>query len=163
MTCCAAFWMNSWRNRLLGYTTLVLRLALGAVFLYAAWPKITQSWVLFAMDIDAYQVLPHWAVVFVARTLPWAELLLGFWLISGKWLRLSALGASLLLGSFFVLVVRAYLKGMQINCGCFGSGDVISPRTLLRDGTLLAAAVILAVAAFRDSRRTSARQAGQTA
>ena len=82
--------MNSSRSKILGYAALVLRLALGAVFLYAAWPKLTQSWTLFAMDIDAYQVLPQWAVVLVARTLPWAELLLGLWLISGKWLRLSS-------------------------------------------------------------------------
>jgi uncharacterized membrane protein YphA (DoxX/SURF4 family) len=153
--------MNSSRNRVLNYTAIALRLALGVVFLYAAWPKLTQSWLLFAMDIDAYQVLPHWAVVFAARTLPWGELLLGLWLISGKWLRLSALGASLLLGSFFALLVRAYLKGMQINCGCFGSGDIISPRTLLRDGALLAAAAILAALAFRRSGPVSAGEAGQ--
>jgi len=143
--------MNYSRSKILGYTALILRLVLGAVFLYAAWPKLTQSWALFAMDIDAYQLLPQWAVVLVARTLPWAELLLGLWLISGKWLRISSLGASLLLGSFFVLLVRAYLKGMQINCGCFGSGDVISPRTLLRDGGLLAASLILVAVAFRGA------------
>jgi uncharacterized membrane protein YphA (DoxX/SURF4 family) len=149
------------RNRPIGHITLVLRIVLGAVFLYAAWPKLTQPWMLFAMDIDAYQLLPPWGVIFVARTLPWAELVLGLWLISGRWLRLSALGSSLLLGSFFVLLVRAYLKGMQINCGCFGSGDIISPRTLLRDGALLAAAATLAVAAFR--RPASAGHTGETA
>ena len=60
----------------------------------------------------------------------------------------------MLLGSFFVLLVRAYLKGMQIDCGCFGSGDVISPRTLLRDGGLLAASLILvAVASVAPPQR----------
>ncbi|MFB3778274.1 MAG: MauE/DoxX family redox-associated membrane protein [Bryobacteraceae bacterium] len=143
--------MNFSRNRIPDYAAIALRLALGVVFLYAAWPKLTQSWLLFAMDIDAYQVLPHWGVVFVARTLPWGELLLGLWLISGKWLRMPALGASLLLSSFFVLLVRAYLKDMQINCGCFGSGDIISLRTLLRDGALLAASLVLVALAFRGA------------
>jgi hypothetical protein len=38
-------------------------------------------------------------------------------------------------------MVRAYILGMQIECGCFGPGDMISGVTLLRDGALLAAAV----------------------
>ncbi len=153
--------MDSSRNRAIGHLTLILRIALGLVFLYAAWPKLTQPWVLFAMDIDAYQILPHWGVILVARTLPWGELVLGLWLISGRWLRLAALASSLLLGSFFVLLIRAYLKGMQINCGCFGTGDIISPRTLLRDGALLTAAAILAIAAFR--RPPSKGHTGRTA
>ena len=42
---------------------------------------------LFAMTVDAYGMLPQWAVILVARTLPWAELLLGLLLIAGKWMR----------------------------------------------------------------------------
>jgi len=123
--------------------------ALGVVFVYAAWTKLRESWVLFAFQIDAYQLLPQWAVMAVARGLPWAELLLGVLLIVGKWLRVSASLVSLILISFLAVMARAYLKGMQIDCGCFGSGDVISPYTLLRDGGLLASSLVLTWLAFR--------------
>ena len=57
--------------------TLARRLLLGAVFIYAAYTKLRQSWLLFALSIDSYQMLPEWAVLAVARTLPWFELALG--------------------------------------------------------------------------------------
>jgi cobalt-zinc-cadmium efflux system protein len=131
------------------YSRLLLGIALGCVFVYAAWLKLKEPWQLFAMAVDAYGLLPQWAVIVVARTLPWAELLLGLLLISGVWLRVSASAASLLLLGFVTMMVRAYLKGMQIDCGCFASGDTISLRTLARDGGLLAGALALTVLAWR--------------
>jgi len=132
---------------------LALRIALGAVLVYAAWTKLREPWELFAMSIDAYKVLPYWAVVAEARTLPWAEMLIGLALMAGRWLRLSAAAASLLLLVFFGLMVRAYAKGMQIDCGCFGGGDAISPRTLVRDGGLLAGYLLLTWMSFRSRRK----------
>jgi uncharacterized membrane protein YphA (DoxX/SURF4 family) len=129
--------------------------ALGIVFVYAAWTKLRESWVLFAFQIDAYKLLPQWAVTAVARSLPWAELLLGGLLIAGKWLRASASMISLILISFLAVMARSYVKGMQIDCGCFGGGDPISPYTLLRDSSLLAASLILTWLAFRATRRAA--------
>src|SRR6188508_48370 len=60
---------------------LALRVLLGAVFIYAAYTKLRQSWLLFALSIDSYQLLPEWAVFALARTLPWLELALGVLLI----------------------------------------------------------------------------------
>ena len=62
---------------------LVLRLLLGAVFIYAAYTKLRQSWLLFALSIDSYQLLPEWAVYALARTLPLLELALGVLLMAG--------------------------------------------------------------------------------
>ena len=133
-----------------------LRIALGVVFVYAAYLKLKDPWELFAMAVDAYNLLPQWAVIVVARTLPWAELAIGLLLIAGRFQRLAAAAASALLAGFFTLTFRAYLLGMQIECGCFGPGDPISIQTLLRDGALLAVALGLAVMAFRQSRRPTA-------
>jgi uncharacterized membrane protein YphA (DoxX/SURF4 family) len=142
-------------NRVFGAVVLALRVALGAVFVYAAWTKLRQPWQLFAMSIDAYKVLPYWAVAAVARTLPWAELAIGLALMAGRWLRVSAGAASLLLLGFFVLMVRTYVKGMQIDCGCFGLGDPISPRTLVRDGSLLTGCLFLTWTSFRGLRKAA--------
>ena len=122
---------------------LVLRVALGAIFVYSAWTKLKDSWALFAMAVDSYQVLPLWGVQLVARTLPWAELLIGVLLIVGRWMRVATVVCSLLLLLFFGLMVRAHLKGMEINCGCFGPGEAISWRTLLRDGAMVVGSLLL--------------------
>jgi uncharacterized membrane protein YphA (DoxX/SURF4 family) len=131
------------RSDALRVAALLLRVALGAVFVYAAWLKLRDPWQMFAMSIDSYQLLPMWAVRVVARTLPWLELLLGALLLAGLWLRLSAGATSLLLLWFFVLMIRAWAKHMEINCGCFGPGDIISWKTLLRDGSLLAGSLFV--------------------
>src|SRR5581483_3504966 len=136
----------------LRWLLLAVRLVLGAVFIYAAWTKLRESWLLFAMAIDAYGVLPQWGVTAVARGLPWLELALGILLITGFRLKISSTAASLLLLLFFSLMVRSYALGMSINCGCFGTGEAISPRTLLRDGALLAASLFLTVMSFRKPR-----------
>src|SRR5450755_2424071 len=129
----------------------ILRVILGPIFMYAAWIKLREPWALFAISIDSYQVLPLWAVEFIARTLPWLELLLGALLIAGIWRGVAAAAATLLLGVFFGLMIRAMAKGMQIDCGCFGSGERLSWMTLLRDGALLASSLFVTSMAFRRS------------
>jgi uncharacterized membrane protein YphA (DoxX/SURF4 family) len=144
-------------------TILILRLLLGAIFLYAAWTKLRQSYLIFAMSIDAYQLLPEWAVLTVARALPWFELAVGILLLAGYKLRWVSIAATGLLVMFFALMLRSYIKGEGIDCGCFGVGDAISPKTLVRDGSMLAAALLLTVSAFtiqgRDRKGAVAKPA----
>jgi uncharacterized membrane protein YphA (DoxX/SURF4 family) len=133
---------------------LLLRIALGAVFMYAAYSKLRQSWLLFALSIDSYQMLPEWAVYAVARTLPWFELALGVLLVAGVWLRYLSIVAAAILAAFFTVMLVSYFRGGGIDCGCFGVGEALSAQTLARDGLLLAAAVTIAVSAWRTTRRT---------
>jgi hypothetical protein len=142
--------MSSLSSRLLQIASVVLRLGLSGVFGYAAWIKLREPWMLFAMSVDAYHVLPEWGAVAVARTLPWLELLLAVMLVTGIWKRIALPAASVLLGVFFGLMVRSYARGEGIDCGCFGPGEAISPVTLLRDGGLLAVSIFLTVMAFRS-------------
>jgi putative oxidoreductase len=134
---------------------VVLRVLLGAVFIYAAYTKLRQSWLLFALSIDSYQILPEWAVYAVARTLPWFELTLGVMLIAGVWLRYLSVVATTILALFFTVMLVQYFRGAGIDCGCFGVGEALSAKTLLRDGALLAAALALVVL---SRRATSFRQ-----
>jgi len=133
-------------SKKLYWIAFAIRVILGVIFVYAAYVKLKDPWELFALAISQYQLLPLTMVEFVARSLPWFELLLGILLLTGRWLRFSATAVSVLLLTFFVLMIRADLKGMAINCGCFGgTDDVISWKTLLRDGSLLAASIALTV------------------
>jgi uncharacterized membrane protein YphA (DoxX/SURF4 family) len=147
--------MNFSQSKVCRRVALALRVILGAIFVYAAWLKLQDSWRIFAMDIDAYKILPSifW-VEFVARSLPWFELILGVWLITGFWLRGSATITALLMTGFLGLMIWAHFKGLEINCGCFGTGEKISWLTMLRDGSLLAGALLLAAWSYLSHRPT---------
>jgi uncharacterized membrane protein YphA (DoxX/SURF4 family) len=129
--------------------SLALRLVLGAVFIYAAYTKLRQSWLLFALSIDSYQLLPEWAVFALARTLPFLELALGVLLIAGIWLRYLSIVAAAILAAFFSVMVLSYFRGAAIDCGCFGVGEPLSVKTLVRDGVLLSGALALVSLAWK--------------
>jgi uncharacterized membrane protein YphA (DoxX/SURF4 family) len=146
---------------------LIGRLALGGIFLIAAYTKLhfSGAWHLhdyhffFAMAIDSYHMLPLEVVQLMARFLPWIELALGALLILGVGLRWSALLTSMLLLVFIAAMTRAEMLGLEINCGCFGNNEKLGPATLLRDSTLLLLAVAVTAGAFlaQRSRRQELR------
>ncbi len=131
------------------------RVALGFVFLYAAYLKLQLPWISFAATIQAYKLLPDEAVIFVAKTLPWFELGLGVLLLIGVQLRWVAAAASVILLVFFAALIRSYALGMNIDCGCFGPGDRLTWKTLLRDGFLVLLSVSVTIGAFLTRRKAS--------
>jgi uncharacterized membrane protein YphA (DoxX/SURF4 family) len=137
---------------------VVLRVLLAVVFLYAAYTKLRQPWLVFAMSIDAYGLLPEWGVLAMARSLPWIEVAIGILLLTGLGLRYISLLATIVLATFFTVMLRSFGKGMGIDCGCFGVGEALTAKSLARDGLLLAGAVALTVLAFRT--RASKELAG---
>jgi uncharacterized membrane protein YphA (DoxX/SURF4 family) len=155
------------------------RLVLAAIFIFAAYakmkPQVATSWTLgsiktslsmFAMQVDSYQLLPPQLVSTAAHFLPPFELFLGLWLLSGILFRYSALVTTLLLIVFFSMQVRTYRMGLEINCGCFGPGERLGPKTLIHDGSFLALAIAVTAGAFLMSRRgrknTTEPMAGST-
>lgn len=148
---------------------LIGRLALGAIFIVAAYAKmrpqtgmawnvasIRVSLSMFAMGVDSYQMLPVWAVNAVAFLLPPFELFLGLWLLSGIGLRFSSLIAAVMFVGFIVAMWSAYRRGLTISCGCFGPGEMIGPKTLVRDGLeFLPLAFAVTIGAFLAHRKRS--------
>jgi putative oxidoreductase len=141
-----------------------LRIALGVIFLYAAWTKMYQMgdgygvrsipWQLFAASIDDYKVAPDWALEPLARTLPWFEALLGVILIVGRWfVRTASAIIAAMLVVFLTLMTHAYAAGLKISCGCFGPGEQISWLTFLRDGSLLALSLAVLWLSFMKKRK----------
>jgi uncharacterized membrane protein YphA (DoxX/SURF4 family) len=135
------------------------RLILGAIFVYAAYAKLKAPWLEFAGSLNAFEILPESALEPVAKTLPWCELALGVALISGIWQRWFSLIASLLLAFFFTVMLRSYLIGLKIDCGCFGPGDALGPKTLARDFSMLALAVLVTVGSFRTAAGSAREEA----
>ena len=137
------------------------RVVLGAIFLYAAFAKLyfDGAWHLhdyhffFAMAIDSYKMLPLSVVEWMARILPWFELLLGALLIVGIGLRWAGSITTALLLVFIGAMTRAKILGLEINCGCFGNNEKLGTATLIRDSSLLVLALAVTIGAFLIKRR----------
>ncbi len=136
--------------------TFALRVALGLVFLYAGYAKLRQPWYVFAGMIDNYGVVRPSVSEIIARVLPPLEVVLGVALLAGLYRRISSAAAIIFLFPFFALMLWAYAKGMKIDCGCFGPGQMLGPRTLLRDGALLAVSIWFALLSWRSPAKTEA-------
>jgi uncharacterized membrane protein YphA (DoxX/SURF4 family) len=129
------------------------RLILGSIFVYAGYVKLRQPWMLFAMSIESYQLVSGSVRDFLAHTLPWFELVLGLLLLTGVALRWTATVTAGLLLFFFSVMLHAFLKGMQIDCGCLGPNEKLGPLTLVRDGVLFGLAFTVMIGAFLMHRR----------
>jgi uncharacterized membrane protein YphA (DoxX/SURF4 family) len=97
---------------------LVLRLALGAFFVYASLDKIWSP-AAFAKIVYQWQVVGPVPSNLVAVTLPWIELVAGLLLVAGVWKRESALVIALMLVVFIVAAGSVMARGIDVeNCGC---------------------------------------------
>ena len=97
---------------------LVLRLVLGAFFVYASLDKIWSP-AAFAKIVYQWQVAGPVPSNLVAVTLPWIELLAGLLLVAGVWKRESSLVIALLLVVFLVAAASVIARGIDVeNCGC---------------------------------------------
>lgn len=134
------------------------RLALGVLFVVAGLSKVypPERRFLFEMAVSAYQLLPVWAVIVLARTLPWFELALGLVLMLGWKLRYTAVLAALVVGGFIGAMTITYARGIEADCSCFGLGEAISPLTLARDSLFLVMAIYLATYVWRNRSATIA-------
>jgi uncharacterized membrane protein YphA (DoxX/SURF4 family) len=149
--------LRSWPRALL----VLGRVALGSIFLYAAYAKLyfDGGWHLrdyhffFAMAIDSYKMLPISVVQWMATILPWLEMALGALLIVGVGLRWVGSITSALLLAFIGAMTRAKILGLEINCGCFGNNEKLGTATLIRDSSLLFLALAVTIGAFLIKRR----------
>lgn len=99
------------------YVILVLRMAAGFYFIYAAQSKIAFP-AEFAEAIRAYQIIPDALSSIPAIIFPWIELYCGLFLIFGLFTQSSATIAAGLLFIFTVNVLIALFRGLEIDCGC---------------------------------------------
>jgi putative oxidoreductase len=103
------------------YATLVSRVVLGGVFLFAGATKIPAPGSL-AAAIRSYELgLPEWLVSLSAHALPYLEVLLGLYLLAGLFTKTSAWATNALTAVFFLALVQGAARGLEIDCGCFGS------------------------------------------
>jgi len=146
------------------------RLLLGGIFVYAGYAKLTYPnhnlWPYLmlkfsisanlstlAFQVESYKVLSASGSAFVAHTLPYVEIVLGLLLLIGWKFRIWAAAVTAILAGFLILVTRAYLLHMDINCGCFGTPEPLTGMTVFRDAALVALAVLTTMFAFQEARQ----------
>ena len=102
-------------------TVLVFfRVVLGGLFVYAGAVKALDP-LDFAQNIRNYRLIGQELSFLAAVFLPWVEILAGTFLIAGVWRRGAALTVSGLLVFFIVLTLVTMVRGIDVDCGCFGS------------------------------------------
>ena len=109
----------------------------GIIFVYASIDKIAAP-AYFAGIVQNYQILPDSFINLVAIILPWCELICGILLVAGIWHRSAALIVFILTFIFIVAIGTVIVRGLDIECGCFGSGASANWGRIIEDLFLLA-------------------------
>jgi uncharacterized membrane protein YphA (DoxX/SURF4 family) len=102
-----------------GILAFFFRIIPGLVFLMAGLAKISDP-VRFLMTLREFQLFPDSIIRFLAVYLPWLEFVLGFLMVLGIMIRSSSLLLALLNIFFTVALVSLLIRGLEIDCGCFG-------------------------------------------
>ncbi|MGB0679039.1 MAG: MauE/DoxX family redox-associated membrane protein [Polyangiales bacterium] len=120
--------------------TWLCRLAVALVFIFAAVPKLLDP-AAFAQSIDNYRLLPSAWAPYIALWVPPLELVIAAALLVGIGERGAASIAGLMLVVFAVGIAQAIVRGIDIDCGCFGKAleSRASWLSVLRNVALTAA------------------------
>jgi uncharacterized membrane protein YphA (DoxX/SURF4 family) len=126
------------------YFLLAIRILIGFVFLFAAVFKIADTNT-FAQSINNYKLLPDILINLTAIILPWIELSTALLLIFGISVKENAAIISGLLIVFIAAIFISLLRGLDIECGCFGTvdGSKIGLQKLLENIGLLLLGLVL--------------------
>lgn len=100
---------------------VVIRWAVAALLGYAGVVKALDPGQ-FALDLGGYRLIPAGGTRLLALYLPWVEILCAASLLlrplrAGAWLIAIALSLG-----FVVFLGSAWARGLDVSCGCFGSG-----------------------------------------
>lgn len=122
---------------------LVAQVAIALVFLAAALGKISDPGA-FAKQIHYFRLAPIGFENTIAIMLPWIELVAALALLMRAQPRSGALVTAGLMVLFVAVVAAALARGLDIECGCFGTSDAgrVGAAKLLENVGLLALAGI---------------------
>ncbi len=146
------------------------RIVLGGIFIYAGYSKLFAPNLLlqsmftlkfsvlsnlsnFGQQVRSYHLLSEDGVSLVSHLLPPFEIVLGLLLLIGWHLRIWASLVTMILIGFLSVVTRAYVLGLEIDCGCFGKPEPLTGWTIIRDSALLLLAVAMTVFAYQEARK----------
>ena len=98
---------------------------LAGVLIWAGGTKVLNPAAL-AESIAGFNIVAWPVAVAGAFYLPWLELIVGLGLLVPRWRTGGAWVAALLFTGFTLLWVITWARGINVTCGCFGSGGETS-------------------------------------
>ncbi len=105
------------------WMVVVSRLVFSGVFVWAGWGKLRDP-LAFADSVAAFRMLPHPVFVsLVALGVPVLEWMTAVLLWVPRWHRAARWVMTGLFALFAVALSVAQVRGLEIDCGCFGSGE----------------------------------------
>jgi uncharacterized membrane protein YphA (DoxX/SURF4 family) len=121
-------------NRTVAWIGFAIRLGAAAVWIIAGAVKIPQIQT-FEVLVQRYGILPVWLSGPFAYVLPFLELAIGAYLAAGLFVRGTSFVGTLLSAAFLIAQASAWLRGISLDCGCFGTAlqTAVGPLTILRD------------------------------
>jgi len=135
-----------------GWLSTLARLILGGALLLAGllkvgdFPREVQSVINYQFPIS------DWLVNAIAYAQPIVEILLGLLILAGVATRWTGLLGGLAMAIFIAAIISVWVRGLSIDCGCFGGGQVLAPgqqtsyiQDLLRDTLFLICGVWLVI------------------
>jgi len=136
--------------------TLGVQGALGATLVVGALLKLAGGPAHVTRVLNWLGWFPPQARPAAAAALPWAELLLAAWVVSGRRPRWAAMAVVAVLTVFILALVQVGLSvGWSRECGCLGSWDGSSVAVaVVRNGVLLCLAIGLAAIAGGGGNRS---------
>jgi putative oxidoreductase len=102
--------------------TCLLRFLAGGIFVVAGVLKVLDP-ARFAADIDHFRLLRYFAVAPLALYLPWLEIICGLAVFVRAWRRSALLLLLALTIVFIAAITSAWMRGLDIRCGCFGAAS----------------------------------------
>ena len=100
----------------------VCRIAIGVIFAATGLAKLGDLQA-FADQVHNFRIVPIATENLLAFTLPWIEVVAALALVLNLRARPAALLATALMIVFTVAVIAALARGLDIECGCFGTAD----------------------------------------
>lgn len=144
---------------------LIARLALAAVFVWAAIPKLLEP-ASFAEAVANYHLVPDSLVGVVAALVPAMELVIAVALVVGWGARGAAVAAMAMLTVFTIGMVQAMVRGIDLECGCFGAAlkAEVGWGTVLRNVALVGlGGAVLVLGSRRAQQPTTTTTTTKTA
>jgi len=103
-------------------TVRVAQYGIGLIFIASCLAKIG-GLEIFAEQVHNFRMSPIVLENLVAMTLPWIELVAGLALLLGFHARAGAVISAVLMVAFTFIVGVALVRGIDVECGCFGTAD----------------------------------------
>ena len=108
------------------------RMLIAAIFLFSSYQKLSAPLENFEEILRTYAVFPEDWIISLSRFVPYAELVLGIFVLLGFFTRISLFAAAALFGGFVYVTGRAaWLKLPIADCGCFGGAIHIPPHLMV--------------------------------